>query len=326
MSFFADIIADSRRNIVSEHRLDPMSGSMPVQANPSNPAGSELGEDSATGNEAGNNKVVKTTDPTNPKTTFPVASVLPQTSPAHISAPSASRTAETDDHVLQDRVVPVPSTSVLVPDTSTSRLNAPVEPTVQMKVAHNTQSFSASPKVTSPVSGEVNAGHKKSTDASTTDAVQLITKQLDQLDPMQEQSGEKRHTNSASSETSSSEQYVLKQDDIAQAPSIMTPQVVESGAVISEQSRREDGQQGAEASVASAVMAAVQVESTVAHARPVHPPVVNAGHMKDAGNQQSRVQIGQVNVVIEQAATPRRRASAVAGNGDYASRNFLKSL
>ena len=89
MSFFADIIADSRRKIVPEHRSDHLSGLMPVQANPT---GSELVWDRVTGIDAGkgnddNHKVMQTTEPETAASVTPARS---QTSPTKISAPPIS--------------------------------------------------------------------------------------------------------------------------------------------------------------------------------------------------------------------------------------------
>ncbi len=321
MSFFADIIADSRRKIVSEYRSDHISGSMPVQANATNPSNSfgfNLVQDVATGSNESNSKATKLT---NPETELSVTSVRPQTSPTQISVPSVPRTAESEDAILQDPIVP--STSVIKPDTGASRMNVPVTP-VQLKVTRNTQNtqtYSVSPKVADPVRSDVSAVHnEQSSDMPAPKVVQSVTKQTN---PMLGQSVENQKMKT---KTSSSEQYKPQQDGIEQAPFSMTSEGAENGtAIISEQSRRKNDQQDVEATAVSSV-ATVQVGSTFVHAGQVSMPEVNAGHMKDTVSQQSHVQIGQVNVVIEQAAAPRRRASFVTGTGDYASRNFLKSL
>ncbi len=320
MSFFADIIADSRRKIVSEYRSDHISGSMPVQsntANPSNSSGFNLAQDSATGSIESDSKATKHT---NPETGLSVTSVRPQTSPTQISVPSVPRTAETEDAILQGPVVP--STSVIKPDTGASRMNVPVTP-VHLKVTRNTkntQAYSVSPKVADPVKSNVSAGHnEQSSDMPAPEVVQSVTKQTD---PTLGKSVENRKMRT---KASLSEQYKPQQDGIAQAPFGMTSEGAENGTAISEQSRRINDQQDVEAAAVSSV-ATVQVGSTFVHAGQVSMPEVNAGHMKDTVSQQSHVQIGQVNVVIEQVAAPRRRASAVTGNADYASRNFLKSL
>jgi len=49
-------------------------------------------------------------------------------------------------------------------------------------------------------------------------------------------------------------------------------------------------------------------------------------HIEANNKKQPRVQIGQVNVVIEQKDTPNRRANKIIERDDYVSRNFLKSL
>ena len=176
--------------------------------------------------------------------------------------------------------------------------------------------------------------NKQSIDIPAPDATHLATEQVDRIGQGQAQSVAKRHNSSEISSPEQPEQNDLKQDGLVQAPPAgMAPAVTIDGAVMNGQVRQEDGQQSA---VGSAAMVTAQVESTAAHATyaeqiaPVAPAVnvgyVNTGHMTDTASQQSHVHIGQVNVVIEQAAAPRRRASAVTGNGDYASRNFLKSL
>jgi hypothetical protein len=318
MSFFADIIADSRRKIMPIHRPDPISGPMPVQVNSSQPVVSEAMQDRAIGHDEGYDPATKIAKP---DTTLPTASSLSQTSTTHISTPSTRHSAKTDGHVLQDPV--------------TSHMNASVVPTVQLKAEHKTQSSSALPKEAGSVSGDVGVGHNEmSTETPMPDA-RLVTKQINR---QPEQLVEKSVT---SPEISMPQQHALKQGDKLQSSSIkaklppdqmidrsgMMPEVTDSGVVTSAQSRQEDDQQGAaEVSAASAVIAAVQIESPAAHVRQVNAPVASMGHMKDASSQQPRVQIGQVNVVIEQPAAPRRSAGAVAGNDDYASRNFLKSL
>ena len=319
MSFFADIIADSRRKIRPTHRpghrAASLSGPLPMENAPK-PFVSEPVQDGVMGNAERHHNAAEIAKPNMSQPAEPSRSQTPTTP---ISAPSVSHAAEKNALVLNDSVS---SGSVLANDATICRLNAPAAPTVQLKAAHKTQSNTMPPKVVDHVSAGVNAGH----DEIPTSAAPLVEKPF------------------TSPQTAMQKQHARKQDDIVQVPAIsaklphdtrseattidqsdMTPEVADIG-VTDPQPRQEENNPRAEASVASAVMVGVQVESSATHTRQVKSPVGSMGQSNNASSKQPRVQIGQVNVVIEQAAAPRRRASAVAGNDDYASRNFLKSL
>ncbi len=312
MSFFADIIADSRRRIMPTHGPIPQSGLLPVE-----PHLSESVQNKTIVNDVVGSEIINTKKP---DTTLLAASTLEQESTAPVAPPITARSIKTDSPVLQDSV---PSATPVAHASSMDNLTSSVVPTLQLKSEHEAHS-NASPKVASPVGGDVNVNATN----EIPDGALLTAKRIN---PVQEQLVEKSFTRPET--VVPKKQDVIKQDDQALAQSVTTkipqksilnqseikPEVGNNRVAVNTQSRQADDSQSV---AASGVLAGTQVELPVAYTRQV-----SARHVDDANKKhQPRVQIGQVNVVIEQPPAPRRRASAVAGNDDYASRNFLKSL
>lgn len=319
MSFFADIVADSRRKIRPTHRpghrSEYLSGSLPVDIYAPKPFVSEPVKYGINGNAESHHNA---TEIARPETSQPAMSSRSHTPTTPVFSPSVSPAAEKNAAVLKDSVS---SRSVLAHNATVGRLNAPAAPTVQLNAAHKTQSDTTLPKLAGHVSAGVNARH----DEIPTSVAPLVEMPF------------------TSPQTALQKQHARKHDVIAQVPAIsaklpqdthpeatidqsgIAPEVADSG-ITGAQPRQGENNQRAETSVASAVMVGVQVEASATQTRQVKSPVGSTGQSNATSSKQPRVQIGQVNVVIEHAAAPRRRTSAVAGNDDYASRNFLKSL
>ncbi len=313
MSFFANIIADSRRRIKPIHRYDSLPGALPVELNSDKAFVSETAEQT----EPVKNKITGNDDVSNQGTkTTKVAAVLqPQT---------ATETADATTPGI------TPTKTHVFPDTKQSvsiahRLTSPVVPTVQLKTTQGDQSNRMPSKSSSKTSGEANVAH-----GAKPDVAQLTTIKID---PIQEQPVAK---SLISPEAPLSKPYTCKQDeptqvqfDIAKSE-LLTESIIDlveihpedagSRVAINTQSQQFDDQHVE----ASTVLAEINTESTARAIQPVTP--VNSEHEDALIKNQPRVQIGQVNVVIEQSTPPSRRASSIAASDDYASRNFLKSL
>ncbi len=313
MSYFADIIADSRRRIKPIHRYDAVSDALPVELSsdqafvPETAEQIESVQNKITGNDGVNNQdmnITKVTAASQPQTeTAPVDTTTPGITP-------------TEAHVLPD---------TKPPESIAHRLTSSVVPTVQLKTTPGVQSNLMPSNAPSQINGEENVTH-----GAKLDVAQLTTKKINSV---QEQPVAKSFV---SPKDPISKHNTHKQDGITQAQfdiakskllpesiidqAEVQPEDADSRVVISTQSKQSDDQNVEE----STVLAEINAESTARAIQPVTP--VSTGHVKDLIKNQPRVQIGQVNVVIEQPTSPRRRASNIAASDDYASRNFLKSL
>ncbi|MDH5479868.1 MAG: hypothetical protein OEX11_03815 [Nitrosomonas sp.] len=303
MSFFANIIADSRRKIKPTQRVTPVIRPFSNETKTSGSSESEVVE--------ANNKTLSVashdvTSAASPTTTSAKRTLSQATANQHTDI--AFHSVNNNKPILEK----IRSTPVVDKNANQLPLSA-----VQLKLNNRDRS--------NLVLAESIDRHSKNSDATTVEEPQSRPTKKKLIKHKQQTLITKQdvHVYDAAESVPS---------HIVDIPSeVVTSQEMKLGGIKTDGEHKTQSKPDADGQIAKAayVMAEIQSEPTVSLPKQDSAPTefVRNHPYVDANNKpQSRIQIGQVNVVIEQPAIPRQQAKSVTSNNDYVSRNFLKTM